>query len=526
MFGSRWVSGLLGAVLLCNVLLLYWMQLPMSGVSMAEKQQETDQVRQRAHEASRLALSLHRESEVLQERVRTLTRERDALRTSLAKSGGGGGGDLPVLAGASVESLVEEVRERSGELARVLQGEASRALHRHIHRNQHPPSCDPASGTRFMVCPMVDACGFGCALHHATYCFIAALSDNRTVVFEDDAHKWPYAKGCDEAGREPGWECYFEPLSSCHYTDLLPLKAGHSRVEWPSWRPGSADKVTYVTFWSRPERGLNFFPWASTDGDQTNDPFFIPRVAKDILGLVPHGEIGDLRAWFVGQLEKYMLRPNEPTARALREIHANLARVDGSQEKGMSRKANPDDVGEWWRADWERPSDKAREDDDDSDEGHMAGEWRHPIAAMHVRRTDHSSEAPFRDVREYVERIEHWWNQYRARPENRLLAPGRLRIYLATDEPKVIEEAGRLYPQFVFLTTSHGGRSSGEGERTGPAHTHNLLSDLFHLAKADFFVGTASSQVSRMAYERQQTYALDRHNWRSFVSLDAPWYFP
>jgi hypothetical protein len=83
-------------------------------------------------------------------------------------------------------------------------------------------------------------------------------------------------------------------------------------------------------------------------GDQTNDPFFIPRVAKDILGLVPHGEIGnrrspapplvplparvrfitrgvaraagDLRAWFVGQLEKYMLRPNEPTARALRVL--------------------------------------------------------------------------------------------------------------------------------------------------------------------------------------------------------------
>jgi hypothetical protein len=134
----------------------------------------------------------------------------------------------------------------------------------------------------------------------------------------------------------------------------------------------------------------------------------------------------------------------------------------------------------------------------------------------------------------------------------------RLRIYLATDEPKVIEEAGKMYPQFVFLTTSHGGRSSGEGERAGTAHTQNLLSDLFHLAKADFFVGTASSQVSRcphlsppcpptlwlsaqlnqslgvlvvshnhrMAYERQQTHSLDRHNWRTFVSLDSPWYFP
>jgi hypothetical protein len=61
------------------------------------------------------------------------------------------------------------------------------------------PSADVMRGfvnvrcrTRFMVCPVVDSCGFGCALHHATYCFIAALSDNRTVVFEHDARHWPH----------------------------------------------------------------------------------------------------------------------------------------------------------------------------------------------------------------------------------------------------------------------------------------------------------------------------------------------
>lgn len=52
---------------------------------------------------------------------------------------------------------------------------------RHVTRNR-----------RFMVCPMTESCGFGCALHHATYCFIAALKDNRTVVFENDAKHWPY----------------------------------------------------------------------------------------------------------------------------------------------------------------------------------------------------------------------------------------------------------------------------------------------------------------------------------------------
>ncbi len=56
-----------------------------------------------------------------------------------------------------------------------------------------------------MVCPVVDSCGFGCALHHATYCFIAALSDNRTVVFEHDARHWPHVHppSCRQATNTP-----------------------------------------------------------------------------------------------------------------------------------------------------------------------------------------------------------------------------------------------------------------------------------------------------------------------------------
>lgn len=79
------------------------------------------------------------------------------------------------------------------------------------------------------------------------------------------------------------------------------------------------------------------------------------------------------------------------------------------------------------------------------------------------------------------------------------LDPGasRLRIYLATDEPRVIEEATTKYPQYIFLTTKQQGLASGEGERTGILHTENLLSDVYHLALCDFFVGTASSQVTR-----------------------------
>jgi glycoprotein 6-alpha-L-fucosyltransferase len=517
---TLWVFGVLAAVLVCNMLLLHYMQ-----QGSGENERDMAEVRQ----AQRVASSLRQENEALQLRLRHLTRERDALRSSSSSSSSIDAEEAEKKRDGSwseaseLEAVLEDIKERSGDLAKELQRRASEALHRYIGHIQNPPSCAADSPAQFMVCPVVDSCGFGCALHHLTYCFIAALRDNRTVVLEDDAINWPYARGCKEEGRREGWECFSQPISSCHHSDLRSW-TGHRAL--PDWKYGSPEKVTTVRFWSRPDRGINFLPWASTDGDQTNDPFYMPQVAKDVLALVPHGEIGDLRAWLVGHIQKYLLRPNVQTARALREIHANLARVAGSHEQSAVGQASGDQVGDWWKADWELPHDqRTTYSDGNGDQQQPLGEWRHPIAGMHVRRTDHGSEAPFREVHEYMARIEAWWNDYRSHPDHPYVS-SRLRVYLATDEPKVIEEAGRSYPQFVFLTTSHGGRASGEGERQGTVHTQNLLSDLFHLAKCDFFVGTASSQVTRMAYERQQTHSLDRHNWRAFVSLDAPWYFP
>jgi len=122
--------------------------------------------------------------------------------------------------------------------------------------------------------------------------------------------------------------------------------------------------------------------------------------------------------------------------------------------------------------------------------------------------------------------VETWWHQYRIELGLNEVATAPPRIYLATDEPNVIAEARATYPQYTFLTTKHDGRASGEGERKGIVHTENVLSDVFHLALCNFFVGTASSQVSRLVYERQQTYGLHHHNWKTFASLDSPWYFP
>jgi hypothetical protein len=142
---TRWVFGLLGAVLFCNVLLLHFMQ---QGPTQ-DTQQEVDEARQRAQEAGRLAQSLYHDNEALQQRVRLLNRERDSLLagqpagTSSAGSSSSGSGSSTDT--RTVARLIEEVKDRSGEMARQLQREASIALINHIHRNQNPPSCLPSS---------------------------------------------------------------------------------------------------------------------------------------------------------------------------------------------------------------------------------------------------------------------------------------------------------------------------------------------------------------------------------------------
>jgi hypothetical protein len=52
----------------------------------------------------------------------------------------------------------------------------------------------------------------------------------------------------------------------------------------------------------------------------------------------------------------------------------------------------------------------------------------------------------------------------------------------------------------------------------------NLQKDWYFLSRVDFFVGTSSSQVGRMAYELMQTFHPNAA--KNFVSLDDPWYFP
>ena len=60
---------------------------------------------------------------------------------------------------------------------------------------------------------------------------------------------------------------------------------------------------------------------------------------------------------------------------------------------------------------------------------------------VHVRRTDKHAEAKFFPVKEYMEYVEEWYQQQQKQGMNIT----QKRVYLATEEAEVLEEATKKY---------------------------------------------------------------------------------
>ena len=74
-------------------------------------------------------------------------------------------------------------------------------LEKRIDRLQNPLDCKSA---KKLVCHVAKACGFGCQIHHVSYCFILAYATQRTLVL--DSSGWKYSPN--------GWNVIFKPISS------------------------------------------------------------------------------------------------------------------------------------------------------------------------------------------------------------------------------------------------------------------------------------------------------------------------
>ncbi|KAG7177849.1 Alpha-(1 6)-fucosyltransferase-like 4 [Homarus americanus] len=195
-------------------------------------------------------------------------------------------------------------------------------------------------------------------------------------------------------------------------------------------------------------------------------PLAIPRDISERLARLH----GDPPAWWVGQFLKYMLRLQPKT----QEMLDNMAETLGFQK---------------------------------------------PIIGIHVRRTDKvGTEAAFHGIEEYMSLVENYYTALKLRQPDVVK-----RVYLASDDPTVITEAQRKYPDYTFVGDPNIARTAAVATRYTDASLKGIIADVHFLSLTDYLICTFSSQVCRIAYEIMQGIHPDASSY--FKSLDDIYYY-
>ncbi|KAK7477604.1 hypothetical protein BaRGS_00031152 [Batillaria attramentaria] len=152
-------------------------------------------------------------------------------------------------------------------------------------------------------------------------------------------------------------------------------------------------------------------------------------------------------------------------------------------------------------------------------------EFKKPIVGIHIRRTDkvqkvedRRPEAKYHSLEEYMGHIdtyfrerEHRWNI------------GKRKVYLATDDPTLLDEARKKYPTYMFVSDNNVSMLASAKSRYSNTSLLGIIMDISFLSMSDFLVCTFSSNVCRAAYELMQANEGDASSYA--VSLDKRFYF-
>ncbi|KAI3383725.1 hypothetical protein SNEBB_005563 [Seison nebaliae] len=152
---------------------------------------------------------------------------------------------------------------------------------------QTPNNCLEA---KKLICDLNKRCGFGCQIHHVTYCFIAAYALKRTFILK--SNDWSYAA--------KGWSSVFLSLS-----------------------PNGCDETTLANSKRRTYRWGSFSEeeWFSSDLDKYDvsfpiidlinaSPSFLPlSIPSEFASIITEFH-GNPFAWFASHFMNYLLRPS------------------------------------------------------------------------------------------------------------------------------------------------------------------------------------------------------------------------
>ena len=297
---------------------------------------------------------------------------------------------------------------------------------------------------------------------------------------------------------EGRWETLFQPVTNCTTPGM----------EWattlPPFLQSREDDADYI---SAPAVVAGIVDGGA--GALKSDP---PAVPPDVLRLASEFS-GRPEVWWSGALASFLLRPSEAAEMEYRGFAA---------EHGLEVSASSS-------ASSSSPS---------------SFRSSKPFAALHVRRTDkvespdggrHAAEANQAELEGYFEALDEWHGVARARKSEEEHGGGGggpeeggeegggpaasasasasdqrsdplPTVFVATDDPAVLSEikAARYARNYRIVGNAASASSASRATRWGPDSLRGVASDLFFLSRADFLVGTFSSQVSRLAYEMRQ----------------------
>lgn len=210
---------------------------------------------------------------------------------------------------------------------------------------------------------------------------------------------------------------------------------------------------------------------------QEREDYLPPAVPRDLVTRI-QGTTGDSAAWWVGQFVRYLLRPRP-----------ELVKIYQKDENKMM----PGVAGEKYRR-------------------------KHkPLVGLHVRRGDKvEHEAGLVEVEEYMEQVKRWYRENH--PDIK-----RFRVLVASDDPKVIEECRKKYPQHRFTQLFRMLREAEGGDRWNSHSLMDIIRVVHILTRTDFTVCTFSSNVCRLVYELKL--AREANSTSSVYSLDKGWNF-
>ena len=141
-----------------------------------------------------------------------------------------------------------------------------------------------------------------------------------------------------------------------------------------------------------------------------------------------------------------------------------------------------------------------------------------PLAGLQVRRTDKKGEAPYQEVEKYMPWVERYYGN---------ASSGTVkRVFIATDEPRVVTELQTKYPDYIFLsdgdTVSLANDKSFGSRWSREAHT-GIITDIQLLMSCQFVACTLSSNICRLIYEIQSSRLWDTA--RTFHTVDDEYRF-